>query len=706
MPIKTELVEKCTVAGLAAEEFNRTSKRDKNYNNETTKTEFNLSQNIQLNHGNSDSDSSCADITKSIEIEARKNRLKLTVSMNSESSSNTCSVQETTTNFISSTDQLKESIKEEWIRNDEEDSKVNKSKVNYDNAYIDPRISIPHKPFINPDINNQDTTSPSSQSNASRIVKPDAINLKLKNSKKIIDESQSDVFSETKVVLPPNSLGNSPNSRSANHFTVVSKSPTKKVKKQLHKINHASNKNKKHVDTIDGKKVLKVQLKKKPYSIREIVMGRDLPPPTLNRHLSIDTSISSSLGNQSIHNEVVENSVCPKEVQRISIFGNDTKPGDIVLAPRPNDVLFPLSGMTQWPGNELFLMKIDSRRQDFLTCIKRSDQARIALEVIQDVVLGVGQNQPIARFLAKQQKSFVIPGTTCPWVVMDETLVLVQLGKSFRGETDSFKHNKHDRLNYSKTIVEKSSTKSNDDKNKITQSQASIENEEINEDYSHDDDDSEEDDDDPLAALKSLYHIPSYAYRETQPLVQRKASEKLQHYSNGKDIPQANSHHSMQHVESIPTKSLSSSKRPHSSIGLHGVGQVQKRQYKQRKSLPTSAATTSKSTAGLNSATNHNSIANTSKLTSKVAAFMNEGEVLLPKGVTVRPSGKWVSNIQWCLNECVLILRSLTKYCCLFNTAASSDLLCRSITICRGLSYQQTCSSCLSCCSITVKDTS
>lgn len=379
----------------------------------------------------------------------------------------------------------------------------------------------------------------------------------------------------------------------------------------------------------NGDPTLSTSQSQTPPSIREIVIGRELPPPTLNRHFSIDGSIASSVGNLSAGSYNMWKQRGCSESNHPPTFNNTIRAGDLVPNPHPNDVLFPLTGMLLWPGNEYFVAKVDEFRDNFLTCGTRSEQARIALVLIQQVMLGVNRHdQPPARFLSKVKTANAVPGTLCSWVVMDETSVLVQLGRAFRIRVAKEQRMTKDKLKKKKSESGEKALK----KAKRNQIQSHVQIER------NEDEDSSEETHDPLKGLKTLYHIPQDGYRMSELMqnatrysphearVDKALSPPLQYSSN---LPTSDGE-SLQSTESASTSHSSvymdDSKQPFPLIDHALPEKRQKRKYKKRKSLSSSDA----------------DVAETPKLKSKEAAFVNEGEVVLPKGVTVRPSGKWV----------------------------------------------------------------
>jgi hypothetical protein len=397
------------------------------------------------------------------------------------------------------------------------------------------------------------------------------------------------------------------------------------------------------------------------HTLHEIVIGYDLPLPTLNRHLSLDGSITSTLGNRSAGSYDMGKEVGWSESNVTSIYNDDFRPGEFVTAPNPNDVIFPISGMSQWPGNEFFMALVDDRRREFLTCGSRSKQAKIARELIQQVVVGISrqQDQPIARFLSRITNPNVIVGNPCPWVVMDETSVLVYLGKAFRAELDGVTRNKHDRQKKKKKKNKDDNIKINNSFDLVSrpggQNQSSV----LIECHEKDESDNaglDEAEHDPLRDLKTLYHIPSDDGPNIQLLptgqVCSSHTTSAQSYPYDSILPNQDGDslyhvpHSRLALEPNNSDNEKDPKRSLSNVETDLSEKHQKRQYK-RKKLSVPNATSEKDIVENSSASGPTANSDNSKLTSKAAAFANEGEIELPKGVTVRPSGKWVSeNIQ------------------------------------------------------------
>lgn len=159
----------------------------------------------------------------------------------------------------------------------------------------------------------------------------------------------------------------------------------------------------------------------------------DLPPPTLNRYLRLDTTINKS---RSIHKFYIEEIMTKHDLvtylTSVAGKGFETKPEEKISVPNPYDVLFPIDGMKQWPGNERFISMIEARRLDFLSNRKRCIQVKIAMELIEEISVGVPKS--FSRFLVKRKYSKANPGTTHFWEVMDLESVMLEIGKAFRSE--------------------------------------------------------------------------------------------------------------------------------------------------------------------------------------------------------------------------------------------------------------------------------
>jgi hypothetical protein len=181
---------------------------------------------------------------------------------------------------------------------------------------------------------------------------------------------------------------------------------------------------------------------------------------------------------------------------------------EMVFHPNQNDILFPISGMSQWPGNEFFLAKIDEFRNQFLSCETRSMQIKIARQVVQDVMHGATSRiETPARFLLRRRDTNEVAGTHFKWSLMDETSVLVRLGRAFRGEIGGKKSIKL------KSRIMKKKIKTEQTENKfvnVTQSPVSNISEVVeNYDELETTIDEAECDHDPLAHIKALCTVSS-----------------------------------------------------------------------------------------------------------------------------------------------------------------------------------------------------
>jgi hypothetical protein len=282
------------------------------------------------------------------------------------------------------------------------------------------------------------------------------------------------------------------------------------------------------------------------------------------------------------------NNSCEHRSDPPDYYGTVAKANDTVSEPNQSDVLFPVSGMSQWPGNEFFFSKVYDFQEEFLACETRSKQIQVARQLVHNVRLGLNQqNSTPARFLLRRRSPNEVPGTHFQWSVMDESAILFRLGKAFRGEIGNKK----------KPLIKRmrnKSIKAKPDKRVVYITQSPTPNdsdEEQNLEKSETVPDETNGGHDPLARIKALCAV----------------------YSNINDTLTNTVHETDSSVDesihqSQPTRSLSNVPQQRKNLGSTSMS------------------------IDINRSSGNVIDASSSK----------DVDVTLPKGVTVRPSGKWV----------------------------------------------------------------
>jgi len=268
-----------------------------------------------------------------------------------------------------------------------------------------------------------------------------------------------------------------------------------------------------------------------------------------------------------------------------------TTPPVYIQCPHPHDVLMPVSGYQLWAGNCRYMNAINARKGAFSTG-DRSEQARIALEVVHHIQ----EQRPAGRFLTAIEVPVAanpnanVPAngsivSTTMWQVMQETDVLLQLGKHLREtKKEKKRRKKHNR---------RRKKKKRKYEEEVEESLSSISN---------------------LGALESLYYVPAYYPTPDNDSLSLEESSSSSESSSEEEPPP-------------PPPPPPKTKKPRAP--------PKPRPAPKPKPAPKPAPASSKPV---------NFHYKPKPMKSQQAALKNEGEMTLPKGVTVRPSGKWVRN--------------------------------------------------------------
>jgi hypothetical protein len=395
--------------------------------------------------------------------------------------------------------------------------------------------------------------------------------------------------------------------------------------------------------------------------------------------------------------------------------------------PRPhfNDVIFPVEDYPMWIGNIKYRNEIIKRQFQFYNSVDRAEQAKLALEIVHSIQ----EQRPPGRFVlalklrppptntatttnliqVPENQKFPnkpVPGGFPPYLentifqVMNETDVLIQLGKQLRRvechRVKRFiaKQKKHPtkRTNTTCTNIPKR------EKHQYV-------------DYFFDTDEEDEyeennqEEEDPLDSvptkkvpieslgpLQVLYYVP-----QNQQLPQK---NKIQNY------PTTGKHHD----DAVSLQSSSSSSPLVKKRTKHTASKTMARRFTTNEPLskkirtgkavmeytakhldivvpppPSSSPFGMNNTASMSEETNNKTKEKPTKATSLMVLSQNEGTNILPKGVTVRPSGKWVrtSAVVLIPPNCFLIIYLLPTniFICLLFILASTNLFCGTVSI-------------------------
>lgn len=289
-------------------------------------------------------------------------------------------------------------------------------------------------------------------------------------------------------------------------------------------------------------------------------------------------------------------------------------PSNIIECPCPPDVLMPVEGYQLWSGNARYLHLVATRQPEFLQVAGRSEQARIALEILHAIQLDGGRFltavdiPPTENALPTNNSSIV---RTTVWELMKETEVLGQLGKALRTtEGEARKQEKKEKKQRRKEKKRKRKERRRARRRERALVVEASDEEQVSPST--------------LGALQSLYYVPSY-----YPVAEDHSKNSLECES-----------------DSILTSSSSSSEEEPTALPVAKRRVVRKSKAGVAPS-PVARAAAKKPEAA--SAEKNKEISFHYKpkpMKSQQAALDNEGECNLPKGVTVRPSGKWVCLIE------------------------------------------------------------
>jgi hypothetical protein len=291
--------------------------------------------------------------------------------------------------------------------------------------------------------------------------------------------------------------------------------------------------------------------------------------------------------------------------------------------PRSNDVLLPAEGYQLWPGNAHYLTLIDSAHSAFLQATSRSEQAQLASNILKDVQREGGRfltaiEVPMAENSALAAQRSIV--RTTAWVLMQDTDVLAQLGQDLRMSTDWDEAKRQERK-AKKRRRKEGKRRRKERRRERRRMRALASQPPAPEPVSPS----------AMGALQSLYYVPSY-----YPLTENRNKTGLECESESLSSSSSSSSNDEPMVAQPPPKKKRITVRktmiPRPPVLLPVV-------------LPAGEATpeegkTSDPPSLPGGPINFHYKPKPNK--SLKAAVYNEGELTLPKGVTVRPSGKWV----------------------------------------------------------------
>jgi hypothetical protein len=344
-----------------------------------------------------------------------------------------------------------------------------------------------------------------------------------------------------------------------------------------------------------------------------------------------------------------------------------------VLRPHFNDVIFPVEDYPMWIGNIKFRNEVIKRQLQFYNSVDRAEQAKLALEIVHSIQ----EQRPPGRFvlaLPWRPPSAVIvegaqmqrdnnnnnhkkpgPGGLPPYLentifqVMNETDVLIQLGKHLR------RIECHRVKRFIKKKKKRTPKNNNPEILKHKYADFFLDSDDEEEEEEKEENDQEEADAVPtkkipiesLGPLQVLYYVPQHHQQQRQ--------NKYQNSTTGKHYPD----------DAVSMQSSNASSSSPSQLRKKRNKQAASRRFATNEPLskkfrtepkPQTGATVEESTQSLvvvvpppltgqfEEGKNDTNKAKEKppKATSLMVLSQNEGTNILPKGVTVRPSGKWV----------------------------------------------------------------
>jgi len=291
---------------------------------------------------------------------------------------------------------------------------------------------------------------------------------------------------------------------------------------------------------------------------------------------------------------------------------------NLIDCPHPIDVLMPVGGYQLWAGNRRYRMLVELRRPEFRAAESQQEQARIALDIVRTIQKEGG------RFLAaietpanNSNSTATAPGIvrTTVWRILPETDVLTQLGAALRDEQGRARKRRRQQRRArrrerrrqrraARQAAVESAAGGGGAANAVKGASAAAGT------------NPEESLPAGNSALQSLYYVPSY-------------------------LP--NNQGGAEHDDGSISSSTSSSSSEEESLEEPLPLQPPKKKGRGGKRIA-GAAVAAVAGTGVpkNQAPKVNFHYKPKPTKSHKAVLEQEGEAELPKGVTVRPSGKWV----------------------------------------------------------------
>ena len=359
-------------------------------------------------------------------------------------------------------------------------------------------------------------------------------------------------------------------------------------------------------------------------------------PKTEAKFISVITQDSDRLSQDTTSMDVMEDDLldtkskaAPKE--------------DVLLieSPKANDVLMPMEGYRMWNGNVFFLSLILAKRSAFLQTAKKMEQAVILIEMIQAVHNRRGRflmaiQKPLSPENSSQVK--LPPGldennllSTTVWQVLNETDVLLQVTKLLRSkvlpeEEDADKRLRRKevkRRRRERRALRKQRASATASKSTMHATAPGADEDQVPKQIPSS----------YMDILQGLYYVPSY-----YPL------------GSGRDDGDSDSHSSSDTSTSSDEDSNDADPKiaKKRRIGWKSTDQ----RVENQSSSKTSSGNDSK-TAGALSKDNMTFHYKPKSIKSQQALIEEGLDPILPRGVTIRPSGKWVST--WILSPNVAL---------------------------------------------------
>lgn len=287
-------------------------------------------------------------------------------------------------------------------------------------------------------------------------------------------------------------------------------------------------------------------------------------------------------------------------------------PRSAIEYPRPLDVLMPVEGYQLWSGNARYLTLVASRQAEFLTA-NRSEQARVALEIVHTIQHEGGRfliSVDVPATETQTANSSIVRVTA--WDLMKETDVLMQLGNALRTSEEEErkrlkKEEKRRRKEKKRRRKERRRARRRDRELAAASDEGEVS-------------------PSTMGPLQSLYYVPSY-----YPVADDRSKDSLKYESDSGSS-------SSTYGEGLPPPVSKKLRVVRKSTKSHPLAPAPDKKPAFAASFPIGAPPDLSTELRKDISFHYKP----KSMKSQQAAFDKEGETNLPKGVTVRPSGKWV----------------------------------------------------------------